>query len=138
MAFDVTAPVSTLMTTSVGTTRSDASLRDVIAIMHASPFHHLPVVDGGKLAGMLSWRDLARAGVVGAFPGEDGARPVASALRVADIMQTELITVASTDELALAISLLAEGIFNSLPVVDGDRLVGILTTSDIMRRVLEG
>ena len=85
---------------------------------------HLPVVDDGRLVGILSDRDLFAPDL------EDDAE-------VATIMTTDLHTTTAGEDLSdAALRMLAENI-NSLPVVDGDTLVGVITTTDCLMALME-
>jgi len=59
-------------------------------------------------------------------------------LTVADVMADAPITVGPDDDLAVAASIMVERRFHRLPVVEGGRLVGILTSLDLARRVAKG
>ncbi len=102
------------------------------------PIHHIPVLDGNKLVGIISSTDLLRFGI--GLQREDvptdsilGARYTAE-----QAMEKALVTLHPKDSLLTAAKLLAQETFNSLPVVDElGELVGILTTRDLLRFLIE-
>jgi len=85
------------------------------------------VLDGERLTGILTERDLLKA-VAGGL--QEGAR-------VADWMTRNPETIEPGDETDHAASLMIHGGFRHLPVVDGDRIVGILSIRDLMRVALD-
>lgn len=90
---------------------------------------HLPVVEGGRLLGIVTDRDLRMA----EGRGESGA-----SLVIADIMSGSVITVGPESTIEQAAMLMAANKIGALPVVDADdALVGIVTESDIFNVFLE-
>ncbi len=100
---------------------------DVVRTLQAKGYRHLLVTDeGGRLVGVISDRDmLAWLGSVAADKREL-SRTVAG-----DLMSTDLVTISPHTPVALAIDLLIEHGISCLPVVDGPRLLGIMTNTDL-------
>ena len=102
------------------------------------PIHHLPVVSGKKVVGMLSSADVTK---LGAFlPGADLTynellnQPVG----VAALMNKPVITIRPDQSLNDAADLMASHGIHALPVVDAQGcLLGIVTTTDIIREALQ-
>ena len=110
------------MTTNPVTIRAEDSVVTAKDLLGAHGIHHLPVVADGRLAGIVSSRDLARSERTGrAF--EDS---------VADVMAGEVITVGPQDPTPDAAVLMATGKVSALPVVHDGGLVGILTLTDLL------
>jgi CBS domain-containing protein len=86
----------------------------------------MPVCDGDKLIGMLTDRDL----VVNVLcEGKD-----ASATTVGDVVErTEVVTIGADDSAEEAIRTMKDHAVRRLPVIDGDRLVGMVSQADIAR-----
>jgi len=127
--------IASIMTTRLVTARPDDDLKSIKSIFEKAGFHHLLIVDGGKLQGIISDRDLLRN--MSPFFGTLSERPqdVATVNKKAhQIMTRALITVAPETALADAIALLLSRKISSLPVVtaEGD-LVGIVTWRDLLR-----
>lgn len=101
--------------------------------------HHLPVVDGENLVGMISWTDLMRFSYGDAF-GED-PRAVDATLdhthKLEDMMSRDPVTIDANSGIRDAAQILAEADFHALPVVDGKKLVGIVTSRDLIKFLLE-
>jgi CBS domain-containing protein len=83
----------------------------------------LPVIENGRLVGIVSITDAKKV-----------PRPAWPSTPVAQIMTpVPLQTVGPTTDIAVALKLLVHGTLNQLPVAEGDRLVGLLSRSDILR-----
>lgn len=130
-------PVREVMTADVQTIAADASLTDAHTVMVNGGFHHLPVVDGDALVGMLSAADLLA--VVRAQPAElEGTGVVLDTEHTVRAMMTDtVVTVGIDTPIREAVHHFAEGAYHALPVVAGRRLVGIFTTRDLARHLLE-
>lgn len=129
--------VSTVMTHKVHTLDVTQKLSDVRHALIANEFHHMPIMDGGRLVGIVSWRDLVRAYRSDRDEGASEALDIDGALdrnsTVADIMTTDLVTVRDDDPLDRAIDEIADAHIHSVLVLDSDeRLVGILTDKNII------
>jgi acetoin utilization protein AcuB len=110
------------------------SVRSAFAKMRIGHFRHLPVVDDGKLVGIVTDRDLRRPDVSHEPEGWKDFYNLDDSMHVADVMTRKLETVAPEDPLSKAIELFLDHRFGAVPVIAGDgRLAGILTTHDVMR-----
>jgi len=107
-------------------------------IMRLGRIRHLPVVDGTRLAGIISERDLFRSSLAQALGyGTKDTRDLMKKLRIKDIMVTEVLTVSPEDELCRAVRLMVDKKIGCLPVVEGERLVGLITETDILVQYLK-
>ncbi|MCU0723885.1 MAG: CBS domain-containing protein [Planctomycetes bacterium] len=130
--------VGDLMKTGVVTTSPNTTARDAWRIMEKNRIRHLPVVVGDRLVGILSERELylylTTYAILGG--GKEPGHPEASDLvgiRIEAIMSRDPLTVGAGHALEDAARLMAHHRLSALPVVEGDkRLVGILTTQDIL------
>jgi acetoin utilization protein AcuB len=124
----------------------DAMTRDVITVgpeesaarawglCRERNIRHLPVVGGGRLVGIVSDRDL-----------RDLSPPRATAdqentlgwVQIRDMMSTGVVTAHPLDTIEHAAKVIYENRFNCLPVVAEDELVGIITSSDLVRTLVE-
>lgn len=102
-------------------------------IMRLGRIRHLPVVDGPRLVGIVSERDLFRSSLAQALGyGTKATRDLMKTLRIKDIMVSQVITVTPESELKDAVQLMVNKKIGCLPVVEDDRLVGLITETDIM------
>ncbi|MDA8020700.1 MAG: CBS domain-containing protein [Thermoanaerobaculia bacterium] len=132
--------VRDLMSSTVFASKPDDSVADLRDLMYEHDVRHIPVVDGeGDLVGLVSQRDLLRNSLV-----EQADMPrfiedeVLNRLRVAELMTTVVEAVEPESDIRSAADLMIEYKYGCLPVVDGSRLVGILTESDFVRLMAQG
>jgi CBS domain-containing protein len=95
---------------------------------------HLPVVDDGRLVGIVTDRDIR---TVLPSPATSFAvgeiRFLLDKLKVGEVMTRSVITVSPEERLSEAVRLMLDNKFGSVPVVDGGLLVGIVTELDLLR-----
>jgi len=113
------------MTTNVRTVTPDASVVDAARIMRDEDTGSVPVVDDGRVAGIVTDRDIVLRGVA---DGRD-----VTALDVREVCSSDPVTVEPGRDLDEALRLMAQHQVRRLPVVDGDRLVGVLAQADVAR-----
>ncbi|MCB9674487.1 MAG: CBS domain-containing protein [Alphaproteobacteria bacterium] len=130
-------PVSHIMTKSPATVHHGMALSEVRAKLTEIRAHHMPVVSGKKLVGIISTTDLLR---VSYEHGENTkhANAVLDHTRtIEDVMQTDPVTIDSKTTIREAAQILSKNWFHALPVVDDGDLVGIVTTTDLIDYLLE-
>ena len=101
------------------------SVQEAARVMKEQDVGSLPVVEDERLVGIVTDRDIVIRGVA--------ARSDVSSLSVMDVASHEVTTVAPNQELDEALRLMAQEQVRRLPVVEGDRLVGILAQADVAR-----
>lgn len=115
-----------------------AQVSTAVDILSRGRIHHLPVVDGRKLVGMLTATDIV--GLSSAMRnGFEGASPsfIDRHYSLADFMVPDPITLSDRATVAEAASKLSAGGFHGLPIVDHEyELVGIVTTTDLVGFIL--
>lgn len=129
-----------LMTAPVLTLPGDAPLAQAMALMREREIRHVPVTDaGGSLIGMVSDRDLLRAGLAPASPdGDDSPRPAADS-PLTDVMSRRVLTAPPSAPVRDVVHVMVDEHVSSIPVVEASgRLVGIITSTDILRAVIAG
>jgi len=107
-------------------------------IMRLGRIRHLPVVDGTRLVGIISERDLFRTSLAQALGyGSKDTRELMKTLHIKDVMVREVLTIGPEMELCEAVRLMVERKIGCLPVVENERLVGLITETDIMLQYLK-
>ena len=121
------------MTRNPKTVSPDDPLSVAARILREHRFHHLPVVEGGRLVGILSDTDMRNASftAIPADGGRAGDRPVREAMR------SEVWSVTPDDSVEDALLILTREKFGALPVLSGDRLVGIITRADLLNAFVD-
>jgi acetoin utilization protein AcuB len=130
--------VRDLMTQSLITVSPGTSVTEAKAMMSKDRIRHLLVTDGGKLVGLVTDRDI-RLNL--ASPATSLSvwelNYLLARLTVGDVMTKSLITIAPDRDAGEAARMMLEHRIGALPVLDGTRLVGILTETDIVRAFAE-
>jgi CBS domain-containing membrane protein len=103
-------------------------------LMKQERIRHLPVLDDdGELVGIVSQRDMFRGALAHALGyGETAQRRMLGLLVVKEVMTTQVVTVGPDAPIADAARTMVDRKIGCLPVVEGGRLVGILTESDFV------
>lgn len=129
--------VEEIMSREIATLAPDNSIREAMALMKERGIRHLPIVDGTRLAGIISERDI-KAAAPSILQG-DAAWEEAEWLQspVRRIMRENPVIVHPLDSVADAAHLMYQHKIGCLPVVSRDKLVGIVTETDILRCLVE-
>lgn len=127
--------VRDIMTRKVVCLLEEENLEHIARAMERFEFRHLPVIDEGKLVGIVSQRDLLQASVSNLDPDYDlKDSNLKHNIFVAEIMRSPVISVRPDTPLLQAARLLREHRFGCLPVTELDgTLVGIVTDFDFVR-----
>ena len=132
-------PISHVMTKDVTTLDVSDPISTARKIFESSSIHHLPVVSGEELVGILTWTDFLRISF-GEFGNQD-SRSLDAVLdhtyKLADVMQNAPVTMAVSGTVRDAAQILSTNNFHSLPVVDGNKLAGLVTSTDLLRYLVD-
>jgi CBS domain-containing protein len=127
------------MTEAVVAIEIDRLVSEVLDCFLQYPIHHLPVVRAGRLVGMLSSADVIKLEFFMPRAASDTARFLDSRVTIERLMRTPAISVAPTMSIAEAAERMVEAGVHALPVVDGEeRVLGLVTTTDVIRSLLHG
>ena len=123
-------PVSDIMSTQLITVMPSTPLVEVVPLFEKHGIHHVPVVGPDReLAGIVAESDLLK--LIGKSERE------VYAMHADGIMTTSLAKLEPTDNVATAASLFMLNRFHALPVVEGSRIVGLVTTLDLIKLIDE-
>lgn len=128
--------VSSIMTPNPICIDSKDTLTVVDKLFKEHRIHHLPVLSEGRLVGMVSKSDFLffRKGFSDEHTKlEDEVRM--NNFTAKDIMTKRLAKLELSDKINVALEVFKENLFHALPVVDGDKIVGIVSTFDIIKKL---
>jgi CBS domain-containing protein len=126
------------MTRKVVSLQIDHSIHLASGVMQLKRIRHLPVLDGERLVGLITHRDLLRAQSVVLAAPYDPRRDASLSISVSQIMRTNVWTVAPNTPVLEAARIILDHKFGCLPVLEEERLVGIATEVDFIRCLVEG
>jgi acetoin utilization protein AcuB len=111
----------------------ETRLPQLVRLLQRRGFRHLPVLDGGKLVGIISDRDVKQSMISAASMTEGRERDrLLDELTAGQIMARAVVTIGPTVGIDEAARLMATRKISALPVTEGDRLVGIVTETDVL------
>ena len=106
----------------------DARVIDALKLMADKDIGALVVIDGGRLAGILSERDYARKVILKGKSSHD--------IPVREIMTEKVVTVNPDETVEACMGLMTSKRVRHLPVSEGDRLIGLLSIGDLVKEVI--
>ena len=125
--------VRDLMQTEVLTLSIDDDLSVADDLMRLGRVRHLPVVNGGRPVGVVSQRDLFRAGISTLLDSDVGERErFLARVAVREVMHLDVETIAPDHGVEVAVGILLEEKIGCLPVVEDDRIVGLISETDLL------
>jgi CBS domain-containing protein len=119
------ASIKDVMTSDVRSCEPSTTVVDAAKVMAHEDVGPVPVVQDGRLVGIVTDRDIVVRVVA------EGRDPRSTTLE--EIASQDVVTVSPDDNLDRALQLLAQNQVRRLPVVEGDRLVGIVAQADVAR-----
>ena len=125
--------VKNSMTREVVTLSPEATAGEALALCRERRIRHLPVLEGGQLAGILSDRDLRSATPALGDPVRAAAL---EEIRISDVMTRDVVSARPDDPIEEAANRMREKRIGCLPVVEEGTLVGIVTSSDVMEALV--
>jgi CBS domain-containing protein len=105
----------------------DASVYDALKIMAEKEIGALVVLDGEKMVGILSERDYARKVILSGKSSQDTI--------VRDIMTSDVKYVGPNDKVTHCLSIMTKKHFRHLPVLEQDKVIGVLSVGDVKSRL---
>jgi len=113
------------------------SLAVAAKLFEGNRIHHLPVLAEGRLVGMISKSDflLFKRGFTNNENEKMEEEVRMNNYLAKDIMTTKLAKLEPEDKINVALEVFKENLFHAIPIIEGDRIVGIVTTYDIIKRL---
>jgi CBS domain-containing protein len=109
--------------------KPDARVYEALELMAAREIGALLVIEDGKVAGIMSERDYARKVILHGKSSQE--------IAVRDIMTTRLVTVRPAQSVDECMALMTDHRIRHLPVMEGERLVGVVSIGDLVKAVIE-
>ena len=132
-------PISQIMTKNVVTLSTSDDLVTAEELFKKYRIRHIPVVNGNAILGILSYTDLMRISFADAIDDNeyDVDTMVYNMFTIEQVMVKDVVSVPPTATVREVAQFLALKEFHALPVVEDDKLVGIVTTTDLIRYLLD-
>jgi CBS domain-containing protein len=130
-------PISKIMTEDIITVNKTQSIKEVSDIIKDKNIRHVPVVSSEKIIGMLSKVDLQKISFVNTVDSDDLTTALYDGLTIEQVMTKDVKVVQKSDTIYEVASILSKNEFHSLPVVEQDKLVGIVTTTDLIKYLVD-
>jgi CBS domain-containing membrane protein len=129
-----TATVKDIMTTNVITLSSSDKLENAEKLFKKNNIRHIPIVDNGEIVGMLSYSDLLRLSFADLTNEEFEIDAfIYEMFTIKQIMAKNLTMVAPNTTIKKVAQMLVEKEFHALPIVKDEKLLGIVTSTDLSR-----
>jgi acetoin utilization protein AcuB len=129
--------VRDIMNSNLTTLPREASLLDAAITMRRSSLRHLPVVDGDRIVGIISERDIQRCSPSLLSPiTQEEYNAIFENTPIEKVMFRNPITVTPDSPIRDAVEIMIDRKVGCLLVVEGEHLVGILTRSDLLNLVM--
>lgn len=125
--------VSEIMSKQVIKIDHKSSIKEAIDILKDYSVRHLPVMDGNNLVGIISKNDVDKVKFLESYLKENGNLP---SLAIDQIMTKSVNTVQHDDTIREAGEILSLMSYHALPVMDGENVVGIVTSTDFILHLL--
>ena len=127
--------IDQILTREIVTVHLGQSVSDVRKIFATHGFHHVPVVSGKKLIGIVSASDILGISIEGVGSDERSMDAYLDhQFSIEGLMKKDLKTLSTRSTIADAADVLSDGNFHAVPVVDqSDGLVGLVTSTDLIR-----
>ena len=128
-------PISEIMTEEVQVVERDQELQDVVEILTEYSVQHVPIVEGGRLVGLVSAGDIMEYSM-NTLSKQFGQPPDTSTIehaKIEKIMQTGIVTLSPRSTVLAAAEILSRGDIHSVPIIDDqENLIGIVTSTDLI------
>lgn len=130
-------PISEIMTKNLVTANVTDSLRHISTLLKENNIRHLPIVSGRSLVGIISKTDILRLSFADIYEGQDNVdETVFEMLRTEQVMVHNPSTVDVHDTVKEVADMMSKVEFHALPVLEEGKIVGIISTTDLIKYLL--
>jgi len=130
--------ISTIMSKNVITLKCTDDLEAAEHLFKSHKIRHIPVVCDDEIKGMVSYTDLLRISFADAIGDDEMSidSVVYNMFSIEQVMVKNLVSMPSTATIKEVAELLSRKEFHAIPIVDGKKLIGIVTTTDLIKFLL--
>lgn len=134
----INTSIKEIMSTSFKSIGVNESLKKAEDILFSNQFKHLPVLQNKKLVGIISKTDIKRMSFADEFGSEEfeADSAIFKMLTVGQVMITKPFTLDSSASIKDAAEVFAQKEFRSIPIMENDEVVGIVTTKDMIKYLI--
>lgn len=128
-------PIKHIMSDNIHSVQQGQAVSEVCKLLHNNNIHHVPVLDGAKLVGIVSSTDLMKLSVgAQGYDSNELWSFLDTQHALIDVMTADPKVLNESDVVRDAANALADGAYHSLPITNADReLVGMVTSTDLIR-----
>ncbi len=128
-------PITHIMTSQVLSVTKETPLHEVERLMKKKHIRHMPVIQGKNIIGIVSLTDLERLSFAASFGEESDEDEVTvmSLLSLDQVMIRKPFSLQKNATVGDATQVLIRMDFHALPILDGEELIGIVTTTDLLK-----
>ena len=131
------SPISEIMTKNLVTANVTDGLKEINGLLKTNNIRHIPIVSGDKLVGIISKTDIMRLSFGDIYEGQENAdEAVFDMLTTEQVMVSNPTTVNAHDTIKEVAELMSNVEFHALPVLDDGKIVGIISTTDLIKYLL--
>lgn len=130
-------PVSQIMAKAVIVVNPTKKVSEVNQLFEDYDIRHIPVVNGSQLVGVVSKSDVLKIGYGAGDTHPETLNAIYDTNKLEDVMVSNPVTVTADTNIKDVAEILSKQSFHSLPVVEKDEVVGIVTTTDLVNYLLE-
>ena len=131
------SPISEIMTKNLVTANVTDGLKEINGLLKTNNIRHIPIVSGDKLVGIISKTDIMRLSFGDIYEGQENAdEAIFDMLTTEQVMVSNPTTVNAHDTIKEVAELMSNVEFHALPVLDDGKIVGIISTTDLIKYLL--
>lgn len=130
-------PISQIMSKDVVTVNKTQTIKEVSELINNRSIHHVPVVSGKEVIGMLSTTDLQKISFINTVEGGGITTAMWDVVNIEQVMAKNVKTAQKDDTIHDVAQVLATNDFHALPIMDKDEIVGIVTSTDLLKYLVD-
>ncbi|RRJ92372.1 CBS domain-containing protein [Paenimyroides tangerinum] len=130
-------PVSQIMAKALIVVNPTKKISEVNQMYNEYGIRHIPVVDGSKIIGVISKNDVQKLGFGTSEENSEALNAIYDSFELKNVMVKNPITVTADTNIKDVAEIFYNQSFHSLPVIENEEIVGIVTTTDIVKYLLD-